>query len=162
MRIDERVQATVLVALAAYGLLVSAPLILGGRVVEPFSELGVLGPNLKLGDYPREVAVGESFNLYLYLGNHEGEVSYYRILLKVGDQGLNVSDVEPYGGVLIGSIEHILQNGGNATIPLIVRMPDLGLNRRLVFELQRYDPALGGFRYEGVWTQLWLNVTGGA
>ena len=42
------------------------------RVVEPFSELGILGPNMKIGDYPRELAVGEEFDLFLYMGNHMG------------------------------------------------------------------------------------------
>ena len=49
------------------------------RVVEPFSELGILGPNLKIGDYPRELVVGEEFDLYLYLGNHMGSTQLYRV-----------------------------------------------------------------------------------
>jgi uncharacterized membrane protein len=159
MRIDEKIQAAILVSLAAYGLLISAPLLLGGRVVEPFSELGVLGPDMKLGDYPHEVSVGEDFDLFIYVGNHEGSVSYYRVLFKVGDHGLNVSDVEPYGGDVIGQFEQILLDGGNVTRPITVRLPQAGLNKRLVFELQRFDTGSGDFKYEGIWAQLWLNVT---
>ncbi|MEM1550585.1 MAG: hypothetical protein QXR13_01460, partial [Candidatus Bathyarchaeia archaeon] len=53
--------------------------ILSGRVVEPFSALGLLGPNMKIGDYPREVVVGVPFKLYLYVHNFEGRSVYYRI-----------------------------------------------------------------------------------
>ena len=84
MRIDEKLQTVILLILAAYGLLISIPLLLGGRVVEPFSELGVLGPEMKLGDYPHDVQIGENIDLFVYIGNHEGSVSYYKLLFKEG------------------------------------------------------------------------------
>ena len=159
MRIDEKLQTAILLALAAYGLLISMPLILGGRVVEPFSELGVLGPEMKLGDYPHEVRIGDDINLYVYVGNHEGSVSYYEVLFMEGDRYLNVSDDEPYAGVTLGRIELLLVDGGNVTKPVTISLPQSGLNRRLVFELRRFDPSSGGFSYDGLWTQLWVNVT---
>ena len=90
MRQDERIQAVLMIIVLAYGVLTVAPVILGDRVVEPFSELGILGPEMKLGDYPREVALGDSVDLYLYLGNHEGNLMYYRVLVKQGDQSLSL------------------------------------------------------------------------
>ena len=66
MRLDEKIQAIIMIALLALGILTAAPVILGDRVVEPFSELGILGPNMKLGDYPREILSGENIDLYLY------------------------------------------------------------------------------------------------
>ena len=157
MRQDEKIQVAILIIIAVYGVLVAAPIVLGNRVVEPFSELGVLGPEMKLGDYPREVNSGESFDLFIYLGNHVGELSYYRVLVKLGDSGLNVSDTEPYRGELRDSFDYILLDETNVTIPITLSLDDPGLNQRLVFELTRFDGE--NFVYDGVWTQLWLNVT---
>jgi len=57
-------------------LAVIAALVLVSSVfalVEPFSELGLLGPDGKIGDYPREVEAGAPFSLNVYVGNHEGK-----------------------------------------------------------------------------------------
>lgn len=159
MTVDERVQAVIIVVLLGFGVLTAAPIVLGDRIVEPFSELGILGPNMKLGDYPREVAVGENIDLYLYLGNHEGGVEYYRVLVKLGDRGLNVSDTEAYGGALVDAYERVLLDEANHTAPLRLSIEEPGDNRRLVFELHRYDEETRSFAYDGIWVQLWLNVT---
>ena len=84
MRIDEKIQAFVIVGLLAYTALTVAPIILGDRIVEPFSELGILGPGMKLGDYPRLVEAGEDMSLHMYLGNHEGRPTYYQVQVKLG------------------------------------------------------------------------------
>ena len=157
MRNDEKIQTAILAVLAIYGILVAAPLLLGDRVVEPFSELGVLGSELKLGDYPHEVASGEEFDLYLYLGNHMGELSYYRVYAKLGDVRINVSDTEPYVGVTLFDYDYVLVDDTNATLPITLSINEAGLNQRLVFELHRYQD--NEFVYDGIWTQLWLNVT---
>jgi len=157
--IDERIQAALIAVLLGYAALTAAPIVLGERVVEPFSELGLLGPNMKLGDYPREVEAGEPMDLYLYLGNHEGGVQYYRVEAKVGSREINVSDTEPYPGRLIYSYERVLLDGANHTAPVSLALEEPGVNRRLVFEMHMYDEESGGFVYDGNWVQLWLNVT---
>ena len=159
MNADEKVKVALVAILLVYAGLVISPILLGDRVVEPFSELGILGPNMKLGDYPREVAVSEAFPLYLYLGNHEGALSYYMVLAKVGDRGMNVSESEPYGGLTLARYEYFLLDKTNVTTPISLSVSEPGLNRRLVFELYRYDSERGGLVYQGNWVQLWLNVT---
>ena len=76
MRTDEKIQAAVIAGLLAYTVLILAPLILGDGAVEHFSELGVLGPHMRLDDYPREAEAGRALSLHLYLGNHEGQTTY--------------------------------------------------------------------------------------
>ncbi len=129
------------------------------RVVEPFSELGILGPNMKIGDYPRELAVGEEFDLYLYVGNHMGSTQLYRVYVKLGSRDLNVSDTEAYGAPVLTSIDAALADEHNETIPISLSIPVSGVNLRLVFEMHRYDAELGGWEYHNRWNQLWLNVT---
>jgi uncharacterized membrane protein len=159
MRPDERIQAVLMIIVLAYGVLTVAPVILGDRVVEPFSELGILGPNMKLGDYPREVALGENVDLYLYIGNHEGALMYYRVIVKQGDQSMNVSDTDPYPGILLHQFEHVLVDERNTTMPISVQLTEPGVNRRMVFELYKYNSEIQGFQYDGIWVQLWMNVT---
>ena len=159
MRQDERIQAALMITVLAYGILTAAPVILGDRIVEPFSELGLLGSELKLGDYPREIALGESVDLYLYLGNHEGDLTYYRVLVKQGDQSMNVSDTTPYGGPVLAQYEHVLVDEYNITMPISIMVDAPGVNQRLVFELYKYDQESTGFSYDGIWVQLWMNIT---
>ena len=127
------------------------------RVVEPFSELGILGPEMKIGDYPRNLTVGEPFDLYLYLGNHMGSVQYYRVYVKLGDRGLNVSDTKPYPAPVLSTYEAVLVDGSNTTVPITLSVPEPGVNLRLVFEMHRFEDS--GFLYHERWNQLWLNVT---
>ena len=134
------------------------PVLSAHRIVEPFSELGILGPNGKLGDYPRQVNVGDKVNLFLYVGNQEGSAQYYRVDVKVGDQVHNVSDTTPLESPTIASYELVLPNGSNSTTPMSFSLSDAGLNRRIVFELNRFDAEAGVFKYQ-LWTQLWMNVT---
>ncbi len=52
---------------------------------EQFSELGVLGPNMKLGDYPSQVVASDTLNLYVYVGNQMGIPMYYTVMVKLGN-----------------------------------------------------------------------------
>jgi uncharacterized membrane protein len=156
---DDEVKVVALVIIGLMGAISVYPILAENRVVEPFSELGVLGPNLKLGDYPKEVSVGEGFNLYLYVGNHEGRAQYYEVRIKLGDMSMNVSDTIPLEAPVLASYGFVLANEGNETLPVSLSVPRVGLNLRLVFELWRYSPEAGDFVYHQRWNQLWMNVT---
>ena len=132
---DEELKAVALALIGLMGAIAVYPILAEHRVVEPFSELGILGPNMKLGDYPRYLAVGQLFKLYLYVGNHEGSVEYYRVLAKVGDQSSNVSDTTPLDAPILSSWDFVLPNEANSTRPISLAMPREGFNQRLVFEL---------------------------
>ena len=151
--------AVVLAILVAVGGSSASQTLFAGRVVEPFSELGVLGPEGKIGGYPREAAVGENFTLYLYVGNYEGRAAYYAVLVKLGGVNISVSDVEPMDAPVVARFEVVLPHGGNWTRPVTLSVGEPGLNRRLVFELWVYDTGVKGFKYHSRWCQLWLNVT---
>ncbi len=157
--IDEEVMAVVLAVIVVVGVFGVSQTIFAGRVVEPFSELAVLGPGKKIGDYPRTVVAGEAFQLYLYVGNHEGHVMYYCVLVKLGDQASNISDTQPLDASPLASYESIIQHGGNRTRAVTLSLGTAGLNQRLVFELHAFSTESGSFKYHGRWCQLWLNVT---
>ncbi len=46
-----------------------------------FSELGILGPNQTIKGYPTSVVVNQSFLLYGYIGNQEGNIEDYQLLI---------------------------------------------------------------------------------
>lgn len=129
------------------------------RTPEPFSELGILGPNMKIADYPRELSVNESFTLYLYVGNHEGKIAYYRILVKLGNRSSFINETTPMDAPTIAIYERALMDNETWIHPINLSINKEGVNLRLVFEMWIFDEGLNGFKYHGRWNQLWLNVT---
>jgi hypothetical protein len=127
-----------------------------GRVTEPFSELGILGPTMQLGNYPTEIVAGQTVNLYAYVGNQMGSPIYYTVMVKLGDNTtiVNPSPIEPNL-----QFEQILANNETWTFPVNVTLTQAGLNQRIIFELWTYNQTLNQNQYAQVWDQLWLNVT---
>jgi len=74
---------TLILAAAAptLALFISVP-----RNSERFSELWLLGSDHKAEDYPFNVKVNETYNVYLGVGNHQGFSAYYRIDVKLRNQ----------------------------------------------------------------------------
>lgn len=70
-----------LAASPALSLVVSFP-----RGGESFSELWLLGPNHMAEDYPFNVHTGESYNLFLCVGNHLGYSACYLVYAKFRNQ----------------------------------------------------------------------------
>jgi uncharacterized membrane protein len=157
--IDEEVKAVVLALIFVIGAFSVSQAFLAGRVVEPFSEIAILGPNQKIGDYPKNLTVGENFTLYLYVGNHEGKVMYYRVYVKLGNQSSIINESTPLDAPPIAQYEKILANNQTWLKPITLHIDEPGINYRLVFELWIYDSSLGKFRYHGRWLQLWINST---
>ena len=126
---------------------------------EPFSELGVLGPNKTIGGYPTSVVAGHSFLLYGYIGNHEGASGYYQFLVKVGNQTTQISNSTYAQAPVIFTYSHVLENNQSTTFPMTLTLANQGINVRLIFELWSYSVATSGYVYTGLWNQLLLNVT---
>ena len=126
---------------------------------EPFSELGVLGPGQVIGGYPSTVAVGQQFTLYVYVGNHEGVVGYYQVLVKEGNQATVVSNstAASIPSVLTDSL--VLGDNSSTTLPVAISMMTAGLNQRLIFELWMFNSTTASFSYTGLFNQIWMNVT---
>jgi len=127
-----------------------------GRVVETFSELGVLGPSMRIGDYPREVVAGDTFKLYIYVGNHMGRPMLYTVYIKLGNESTPVdpAPVEP-----MMCFTHVLLHNETWIFPVNITLTEPGLNYRLLFELWAYSPEVDRVEYLGLWCQLWINVT---
>jgi uncharacterized membrane protein len=129
---------------------------LGERIVEPFSELGILGHGMKLAEYPKEVIAGETITLYIYVGNHMGKPMYYAVLVKLGDNetAVNPAPVQPFI-----KLERVLLHNENWTSPINITLAKPGLNQRIIFELWMYNETMGQTQYHERWGQIWVNVT---
>ena len=148
-----------ILVIASLSVLTAVPPILPDRIVEPFSEIGILGPNMKLGDYVEEVEVGEPFSLFLYVGNHEGRAMYYRTLVKLGEEEDYATETDPMDAPVLAKYEHVILNLANSTVPVTLSIDRPGINSRVVLELYKYDAAGHDFVYSGQWVQIWMNVT---
>lgn len=156
---DEEVLAVLAAIVVVAGVFAVSQIFYAGRVTEPFSELGLLGPSGKIGDYPREVVAGSPFQLNLYVGNHEGKAMYYKVLVKVGDKSSIINASTPLDSKPIMRISVVLGHNSSRIIPLNITLYKPATNIRLVFEMWVYDESAGAFEYHGRWNQLWMNVT---
>jgi len=157
--IDDEVKAVIMAIVIIAGALSIAQIAMSGRVSEPFSALGLLGPSMKIGDYPKTVLVNQSIRLYIYIDNHEGCTMYYIIYAKLGDKSTEISENKSADAPIIYTYEVILSHGMNTTIPVSLKFNKPATNARLIFEMWIYDPETRSPRYHGRWTQLWLNIT---
>ena len=157
MLIDEEVWAVVLAIVVVIAVFSVSQLLLAGRVVEPFSELGLLGKNRKIGDYPTNLVVGDEAFFYVYVGNHMGKPMYYRVLVKLGTAQTPI-DPAPIPPIYI--FDRILEHNETWIFPVSIPMDEPANNLRLIVELWIYNSSIGDFQYHSRWTQLWINVTG--
>ena len=118
---------------------------------ERFSELGVLGPNQVLGDYPSVVVAGETINLFGYVGNHMGQPEFYTVMVKLGD---NETVVNPSSRRLDSAYSQVVSNNQSWTFPIDVTLSEVGVNQRLIFELWSYNQTMGQIYYQDIWGQV--------
>jgi len=155
---DPEVFAVVLALIIVIGVFAIAQVYVSSRVVEPFSEIGLLGPKMKIGDYPTEVIVGEKFKLYIYLGNHMGYPMWYVVFLKIGNMTTFVNETVPANVEPVWCYEILLDHNSNITIPIVMSLNRTGTNVRLIFELWTINEH-GELAYHNRWVHLWINVT---
>ncbi|MEM2094017.1 MAG: DUF1616 domain-containing protein [Candidatus Bathyarchaeia archaeon] len=130
------------------------------RVFNPISELAVLGPDRKMGDYPKAVKAGEELNLYIFVANHEGQSNYYRVYAKLGNRSTVPNENVPLAVEPMAMYEVILRDNQTWFEPVMLQIGLPGTDYRLVFELWKYRPEEDTFVYDHKWVQLWLEVKG--
>ena len=154
--IDREVAAILLVILAVLGIFAALqPLI--PPTAERFSELGVLGPNQTIADYPTALKLGEQFQLYGYVGNHEGQLEYYRFIIKLGNQSTQISNSSSAAAPVLFTYSHVLLDNESWIFPIAMSLNETGTNLKLIFELWDYNET--AFSYSGLWAQLYVNVS---
>jgi uncharacterized membrane protein len=132
------------------------PFFLPKQMSDKFSELGVLGPNLKLADYPSNVVAGGPFKLNVYVGNQMGKPMYYEVQVKLGD---NATDVDPAPTKPIMQFNKVVPNNGTWLFPIDLTLTQQGQNQTVLFELWIYNETTNQNQYHDRWCQIRFNVT---
>lgn len=155
----------------ALGILVLVTILIVFATLEPifypfsnnqrYSDLGILGPNQTIGDYPTSVVANQSFPLSAYLFNAEGSAQYYNILVKIGNQSTLISNSTSANVPVIASYYAVVDTNQSTILPLQLSITHPGIRERLIFELWAFEHSSSGFTptYTGVWDAIWLNVT---
>lgn len=125
---------------------------------ESFSVISILGPYGKAADYPTDVKVGETIDMYILVENHENRVEYYVVRFKLGDVNTVISDNQPATLSTRKTYQQILDDKEAWQFPLEVSINEKGDDHRLIFELWRYNENIGDIEYTGNWVQVWLDV----
>ena len=105
--IDEEVAAVIIAITVVAAVLAYSQLLMEGRITEPFSAIGLLGPEMKRGGYPKAVRVDETIDLYLFIDNHEGRTMYYVVKAKLGNKSTTVNSTMPAKARVIATYEAI-------------------------------------------------------
>ncbi|MDG6933515.1 MAG: DUF1616 domain-containing protein [Nitrososphaerota archaeon] len=158
--IEDQIKGVLLAVILLLGLIGAAQYYYSHTTSEPFPELGILGPNQKIGDYPTNVLAGQNFTLYLYVGNHEGHVEYFNVLVKLGNNDSVVNGTNGMNAPVLATYRIILENNQTYLEPITLSLPNPGQNIRMVFELWTYNTSTNTFTYDYIYNQLWVNVTG--
>jgi uncharacterized membrane protein len=157
--IDEQITAVVVGIIVVIAVANASNFYLSNRVVEPFSELGILGPNQKIADYPKQLKPGQNFTLYLYVGNHEGKAMDYTVYAKLGNRSSVVNENVSMASPPTASYGIVLASNSTYLAPITMSLKQPGNNTRLVFELWTYQSNTSSFVYDHRWVQLWLNLS---
>ncbi|QOJ79297.1 DUF1616 domain-containing protein [Infirmifilum lucidum] len=159
MILDEEVFAVVLAIITVASVFAAAQ-ILRQEVTEPFTALGLLNSQCRIGDYPRRVVPGQPVDLCVFVGNYEGKPIYYKVVFKVGTNQTIPSNSSPSPDPPLKAWRGVLAHGENATFKVsVVVPPSLNSSRvALIFELWVYDTSTGRWRYTGRWTHLYVDV----
>lgn len=126
---------------------------------ERFSELGILGPTKTIAGYPQNVTAGQPIQLYAYLGNQQGTVQFYQLLVKLGNGSTVITNSTYARAPVIETYYHVLDDNQNTTFPMSFSVNNPGNNQRLIFELWSFNSTISTFAYTGLWGQIWINVT---
>ncbi|AET33455.1 DUF1616 domain-containing protein [Pyrobaculum ferrireducens] len=148
---DEEVSA-VAAAVVVVGVALAVALLLRPAVAEPFSALGLLGPEGRIGGYPTNISAGVPVRLFIYVHNHEGEPRWYVVYIKIAGAG----GEPPLPSPPVLRIERLLLHNESWVQPFSVSFNSTG-RQRLVAELWAVYPN-GTLAYTGRFVQLWVNV----
>lgn len=159
--LDEEVFAVMLAVIVVASIL-SIAQILRPEIVEPFSAIGLLGENCKIGDYPDKVFNGENITLCIFLDNHMGYPVYFQVRYKIGSNETLPTNTTPSPQPTIMVFEALLDNKANKTfkisIPVNVSEELVGSRVALIFELWMYDIDSNEWVYTGRWNHLYVRV----
>lgn len=156
MILDDEVLAVIL-ALVVVGSVFGVAQIMRPRVTEPFTALGLLNEDLKIGDYPTKIVAGQNITLGIFVHNYMGYPVYYKVVFKIGSNTTLPTNSTESPMPPIKSWSGFLDHDQNATFLINIQVDEPG-RKALIFELWTYDPETDAWVYTGRWNHLYVDV----
>jgi hypothetical protein len=128
---------------------------------EPFTAIGLLNEDCKIGEYPRVVFNGSNIKLCVYVANYLGYPAYFKVVYKLAVTETLPSNTTYSPEQPLREWRIILGHSEEKTFPVNVSVYTLRGEMRiaLVFELWVYDTSINTWTYTGRWTHLYVNIT---
>ncbi|WP_048191687.1 DUF1616 domain-containing protein [Pyrolobus fumarii] len=160
MILDEEVFAVIL-AVAVVASVFAAVHVLDLRPSEPFTAIGLLDANCKIGEYPREALIGSNVTLCIFVDNHMGRPIYYKVVYRIAAPETLPTNTTPSPEPKLLEWRGVLGNKQNTTfiVHVPVAHPKASANTSrvaLVFELWIYDTERNQWIYTGRWVHLYI------
>ncbi len=159
--LDDEVFA-VLLAIVIVGSVFAIAQVIRPEVTEPFTAIGLLNEECRIGHYPKEVFQGQNLTLCIFLYNHMGYPLLMQVRYKIGTNETLPTNTTPSPQPVIKELEVLLDNNDNATIlvqvPIAVGGEYVGKRVALIFELWIYDISKQEWVYTGRWNHLYVKV----
>ena len=159
--LDEEVFA-VIMALAVVASVFAIAEVLRPKYPEPFTAIGLLNSQGKIGDYPTQVFPGENVSLKIFLANYLGHPALMQVRFKIGDNSTLPTNSTPSPQPTLRVFETILDSGENTTLPanlpIAVGSEYVGRRAALILELWVYNATSRQWVYTGEWNHLYVKV----
>lgn len=136
-------------------------MIIKPEIPEPFTALGILNEECRIGDYPSKVYPNEWLQLCLFLYNHKTYPILARVKYKIGTNDTLPSNTtaSPLSEVaiydfLLGVKENVTQI---INVPILIDSENK-TRVALIFELWIFDIEKREWVYTGIWNHLYVDV----
>jgi len=158
--LDEEVFAVIL-AVSIIASTLSIALILRPENPEPFTAIGLLNEECKIGEYPKTAWNSSSVNLCIYTANYLGRPGYFKVVYKLAVNETLPTNITPSPEQALCEWRFVLGNKEDESFPVTVTVFSLRGEVRvaLVFELWLYDNSKRDWTYTGRWAHLYINIT---
>ncbi len=123
-----------------------------------YTEMAILGPTGKIGEYTHQVQIGEDLTFNIYLENHEKNTKLYKIKIKLVENSSLGNTLPPFDVNTMSSYLIILEDDTNTTYPINIVI-DQPFSGKLVAELYMFDVRNNSYLYHDMWVAIWMKTT---
>jgi len=157
--LDEEVFAVVL-ALSIVASALGIALTLGPGNPEPFTAIGLLNEECKIGGYPATAVNGSGVRLCISVANHLGHPAYFKVVYKLATNESLPNSSSPSPEQAVMEWRAVLGDGEERLFLITAPVYTLRGEYRvvLVFELWIYSTSGGGWSYTGRWNHHHISV----